>query len=244
MEEIRLFELENEGWPPEPPAESPPVIIPGQSVYHIIFLGFLGVCYYRLGPFDPAFTIHEASSNTPGWFQAGEFWRPITAMTMHADLEHLMWNLLSLALLVPIVGREIGAGAAWFLAFAAGGLANIINVYFQDADFSSVGASGAALAALGILVGLRFSTHILQSGMPARWWRPVAAGLALLGLFSHSPRVDMIGHFLGFALGILFGIGARMIPARLAQSKIQDVLAVATMLLLLGSWVWLFRAVG
>lgn len=241
MEEIRLFEQENEGWPPQMPAEPAHIHLPGQSVYHVIFLTLIIFCFYRFGGFDSSSSIHLASTNKPGWLLQGEYWRPITSMTMHADLEHLLWNLLALALFLPAVGRQIGAGTAWFLALAAGAAANITNVQFQDPTFASLGASGAALAGLGLLVGLRFSIHFRQPHGSAIKWRPVAAGLALLGLFSHAPQVDLIGHFLGFLFGVLFGIGARGIPQRWVKSHLQDALFVIGIAVLLFAWSMLLQ---
>ncbi|MCE1226661.1 MAG: hypothetical protein LWW87_09280 [Geobacteraceae bacterium] len=46
----------------------------------------------------------------------------MTALTLHADLQHLLGNLTIGGLFVFLLCRETGTGLSWFLLLAAGGL--------------------------------------------------------------------------------------------------------------------------
>lgn len=51
----------------------------------------------------------------------GEWWRTITALTLHADAAHLIGNIGFGALFGLMVSQYIGRGAAWFSILMAGG---------------------------------------------------------------------------------------------------------------------------
>ena len=51
---------------------------------------------------------------------AGEWWRTATALTLHADLSHLVANVTAAALLGAAVCRTIGPGLGMALIVASG----------------------------------------------------------------------------------------------------------------------------
>ncbi len=50
-----------------------------------------------------------------GFLARGEWWRVVTALTLHADLPHLLSNLVFGALFGYPAARLFGPGVAWFL---------------------------------------------------------------------------------------------------------------------------------
>ncbi len=59
---------------------------------------------------------------------AREWWRALTALTLHLDQEHLMGNLLFGAVAGIAAGRLLGPGVAWASILGAGALANNAHV--------------------------------------------------------------------------------------------------------------------
>ena len=51
---------------------------------------------------------------------AGEWWRAVTALTIHADEGHLVGNMVSLSLFGYAVCLAYGGGLAWALILASG----------------------------------------------------------------------------------------------------------------------------
>ena len=52
--------------------------------------------------------------------QSGQWWRAITALTLHLDIVHLLMNLGAGAAIGFLASRQIGAGHAWFAVAVPG----------------------------------------------------------------------------------------------------------------------------
>ncbi|RYD23754.1 MAG: rhomboid family intramembrane serine protease [Verrucomicrobiaceae bacterium] len=165
--------------------------------------------FYQQGQ-DPSLTDRGASSAV-GLLREGEWWRPFTALFLHADLSHLAGNLAGGAAFGTLVSRAIGPLKAWPMILACGTLANVIaaRIVYPE-SFLSIGASTAVFAALGLLSGVGVAeTFRERATLP--WMRilaPVLAGVVMLGwLGSGSPgsNTDALGHVCGFGTGLVAG---------------------------------------
>ncbi len=169
---------------------------------------------------------------------AGEVWRTATALTLHADLSHLVANATAAALLATAVCRTVGPGLGAALIVASGVLGNALNTLLRGAPHVSVGASTAVLGAVGLLSGIAF---VRQRRLPpgrGRAWMPLAAGLALLGMLGANPDSDLGAHASGFVVGVALGaVVSALLPA-VPGPAVQRALAVATAAGMLGAW-WL-----
>jgi membrane associated rhomboid family serine protease len=58
-------------------------------------------------------------------FDHGEWWRPLTALLVHADLAHLLGNLLFGALLMWFVLLAYGRRLGWVWVMVSGVLGNV-----------------------------------------------------------------------------------------------------------------------
>src|SRR2546428_375850 len=77
------------------------------------------------------FAITGSRAGRSEWFQhgeadatrmmAGEWWRAVTALTLHADAPHLLGNAVAGALLVTAVCQQLGPGVGLWLVPLAGG---------------------------------------------------------------------------------------------------------------------------
>lgn len=143
-----------------------------------------------------------------------EWWRALTALTLHADVVHLASNLVAGIGFACLLARFFGAAAAWLLILFAGGLGNALNawVYYPEAHFS-IGASTAVFAALGMITGVGLWIALVQTAerwtMP-RWLLPAFGGLTLLGLLGlgegRDGQIDVAAHISGFLCGCLAGV--------------------------------------
>lgn len=124
----------------------------------------------------------------------GEWWRALTALTLHADAAHAAGNALFGAVFVALLARRLGTGVALFLTVCAGALGTLATAFLVQRDFASVGASTAVFAALGALAVL-----------PERRGRKLAAAVALLGFLGTGKHADLVGHLCGFLFGLLLG---------------------------------------
>jgi membrane associated rhomboid family serine protease len=142
----------------------------------------------------------------------GEWWRPFTALFLHADWLHLLGNALIGGVFCVLAGHAIGALRGWLLILACGTLANAVNAAIRMPDeFLSLGASTATFAALGLLVGhaTRYAWMIRSFQGLRMLFVPLIAGGILLGWFggggADAGQVDVAGHVFGWVFGVAAG---------------------------------------
>jgi rhomboid protease GluP len=235
-------------------ARAPEVPDRGTGVLGIAFglllLGFMSVTgVWENQPPSRWFAAGVADAER---IRAGEWWRAVTAMTLHADLMHVLGNAVASVIFVSAVGRWLGVGVASLLIVAAGTGANLLTALVEKKDHLSVGASTATFAALGLVVGLQ-SVRRWRGGGPIRRraWVAAGAGLALLAMLGVGAKADVFAHAFGLGLGMVLGIGAgaldRPMPARraggrpsIASSAWQALLAFATLGLVVAAWMRAF----
>jgi rhomboid protease GluP len=168
----------------------------------------------------------------------GEWWRAVTALTLHLDQEHLLGNLLFGVIAGIAAGRLLGPGVAWASILGAGALANYAEILIAPATHRAVGASTAVFAALGLLAGLAWRQRLTLR--ERRWyrWAPLIAGICLLTLLgAGTEHVDVLGHGLGFLMGV--GVGwlyARAGIPRDRGTRLQIVTGAGAALLVCIAW--------
>lgn len=156
-------------------------------------------------------------------FVNDEWWRPFTALFLHADRMHLLSNVASGVLFGTWVCRSLGPWLGWTLILAAGTLGNSLNAASRlDTPFASLGASTAVFGALGILTGVAIYQVTRDRPGPRsfRYLVPLGGGMVLLSWLGvgSDPRTDVTGHVCGFAVGILLGVAAAWWPRHPAKS--------------------------
>lgn len=161
----------------------------------------------------PHLAEHFVSSSI-GLVEKHQWWRPFTALFLHADIGHLMGNLFTALLFTPFVSRQFGAWRAWVWILLCGALGNALNAQLTyPQSFSSIGASTAVFAALGLLTasGVIDLWRLRPRPSVTRLGTPLSAGVALLGLIGNSPDplTDVSGHVCGFLIGLVVGLVVR-----------------------------------
>jgi membrane associated rhomboid family serine protease len=174
-----------------------------------------------------------------GFLDRGEWWRVLTALTLHGDVLHLLSNLAFGALFGYPAARLFGPGVAWLLILAGAGLAYGVDALLHPPQHHLLGASTAVFTALGLVASYGWRRH-LQNWSP--WMRrsaPLVAGIALLAFTgTGGENTDILAHLAGFVVGT--GIGA--LCARLPMPapghfRVQWIAGLATLALLSLAWI-------
>jgi membrane associated rhomboid family serine protease len=192
-----------------PPARVYPHAWVGSAIY-IALLALVAMIVVR-GWWRPD-TFMVGSLNAAA-VQSGQWWRAITALTLHLDIVHLLMNLGAGAAIGMLASRQIGVGHAWLLTVLGAGLANLVEALFSMPGYQSVGASTAVFAALGLLAAHSWRTRRNATHPKLRRWAPLVAGAALLGLLGTGASdqlaetgTDIIAHAFGFVTGGVLGV--------------------------------------
>lgn len=179
-----------------------------------------------------------------GLMASGQWWRAVTALTLHADVAHLMGNICLGGVFLLLLSGETGLGAAWFLTLVSGALGNVAKVWLQGPGHQFLGASTAVFGGLGVLAGVR----LVRGGRGLSWRRalPVAAALMLLAFLGVGPeeeslRIDLTGHFLGFAVGCALGLAYAALRPEAPRGRLSPWLGATAAALVTWAW-WLALA--
>jgi rhomboid protease GluP len=237
--ELRLFEEENRDWPPQPPPATPIT----ENTLATLSVLILLATFHNLTLLDTSlpgqfpFDWIAIGNAHAAKILDGQWWRLITALTLHADGLHLFSNLAIGGLFIVFLCRELGSGLAWSLLLGAGVLGNLANACLQLPDHRSVGASTLVFGAVGILAAITLVRY--RGQLQRRWPLPVAAALALLALLgTEGKQTDLGAHLFGFAFGILLGLSAEYLVERLGRpgSWLNALLALGCILLVGVAW--------
>lgn len=140
----------------------------------------------------------------PDAVKQGEWWRLITAATLHADANHVLHNAAFLVLLGWAAAERVGVGVAlfgWLLAAIAGFVVSIV----YDPQAISVGASGGLFGLLGIAAG-----HALRTESGRDFWlrhrlRVIGAFASVLAMTAFGEHANIAAHLGGAGFGVAFG---------------------------------------
>jgi len=228
---LEQYETEN------PPRRSPMAPEPlhrgawlGSATYAAVIL----VVGYLAGALALDADWFDAGALVAGPTRSGESWRAMTALTLHLDVGHLLANLGFGIVFGLLAGQLLGAGIAWGSVLAAASAANLLNAFVQPAWHSSVGASTAVFATLGLLAAYSWRRRRDPGDRWAYRWAPLVAGVILLGFTgAGGERTDVLAHLTGFAMGALAGIAHAVlrVPRGPLAQWISGALALAALVL-------------
>jgi membrane associated rhomboid family serine protease len=172
---------------------------------------------------------------------AGEWWRAVTALTVHLDFGHLAGNLGFGAFFGYFVGRYLGPGVGWLAVLGAATVGNVLNALVQSPAHRSIGASTAVFAALGLLTAYTWRRGFLKETPWRARLAPIIAGLGLLAFTgTGGENTDLGAHLMGFVAGFGFGLAlARFARIQITrQTAVQHACGAAAALAVFGAWIW------
>ncbi len=171
------------------------------------------------------------------WFWEGQWWRIITAATLHADTAHAAGNAGFFVVLGWAAEERFGVGVSllwWIVTAMVGFLVSLMSVD----TLTTVGASGGLFGLLGAAAGhaARHRRHddILRRGM----MRSLGGAILLLAFTAFGPRANIRAHVAGFVAGIVLGV---MAPRLQLGPRWQAIAALTTAATVWGAWAWALR---
>ncbi len=241
MTELRAFREENRDWPP-PELPAPP-FVRSSGWPTLLLLGGLIVLHAASGPWhdDSPWFNKAGALNSQAVMEQGQWWRLLTALTLHADLGHLVGNCVIGGVMAQLLCKLLGSGTAWLAMLLTAAFANFLNIALRTEPHYSVGFSTAVFSAIGIFCG----RQIMGGAFVRQLLLPLGAGiglLAMLGAGNEGGRTDLGAHLFGLACGLGSGFVLRL--AKLDQqgrhALTQRLLLAAAVALLAGSWLQAF----
>jgi membrane associated rhomboid family serine protease len=179
-------------------------------------------------------TLYQMGGAHPLSIAAGERWRLLTAMFLHASLLHIAFNSLVLYQLGNVVERTFGRLRMIAIYFVGGFLASVTSFLFSAPNVVSVGASGAVFALAGAWLVYNWRRRDLAfSAMNVRSiWLFLGLNL-VIGL--SLPGIDNSAHIGGFVAGLLAGavvegFGPRRTRLQVAVAGLVGLVAIGVVL--------------
>jgi rhomboid protease GluP len=240
VEALTAFDVDNV------PVVMPPAPDLGPSALGILMGAVLLAMFFVTGPRDAAeptrwFDVGSASADA---IVHGQWWRALTALTLHADLLHLAGNVIASLIFVSAVGRWLGPGLGALAIIACAGVANGLTALWHRRDFVSVGASTATFAAIGLVAGLQLVRRWRYDVRRRYAWLPLGAALGLFAMLGVGEHADVGAHLFGLAAGAAAGTALAASRARPPGRVGQALLIAVVSAVMIGAWLLAFRASG
>jgi rhomboid protease GluP len=138
-------------------------------------------------------------AQTAELFYAGFLWQPFTAMFVHFDILHILFNMFALVFFGTVVEGSYTRAQYLTIYFGAGLLGNLASLFLIPPNDPTGGASGAIFGLVGAYVAMeRKGLGLVVAALYA----------ALIFVDSAGPGVNIFAHLFGalagFGLGMLF----------------------------------------
>ena len=145
-----------------------------------------------LGDIVSTWAIH------PSAVLSGEYFRLVSALFIHLDITHLLFNMFVLYLYGGYVADGYGGGA-FLKAFFVTGIGSSLGIlWFGGVNVLTAGASGAIFG----IVAYLYTQAILERRIDSDSLFPVVVWVVISNMI---PGVSVIGHISGLVVGIVLG---------------------------------------
>jgi membrane associated rhomboid family serine protease len=177
-------------------------------------------CVVSFLAFNNAALIDRLILWPPAVKRGREYWRLVTYGLVHADGQHLLFNMMTLYFfgqyMEPIYEGEIGV-IGYVLFYVGGLIASILPAYAKNENnpnYRSLGASGAVSAVLFafILVNPWAMIYVIFLPLPAILYAVLYVGYSIYMDRRGRGNVNHSAHLWGAAYGVAFTLV--MEPAR------------------------------
>lgn len=144
-----------------------------------------------------------------GGVKRGEQIRMVSSGFIHVDMQHLLFNMLTLFFFAPIVVNKVGATNFLILYMGSLVAGSLLSYVFHQNEhhYSAVGASGA-------VTGVLYAAILFQPDMTINFFIPgwlFGVGYLLYSIYGMKKQIGNIGHDAhfggaigGFVLAIVF----------------------------------------
>lgn len=127
-----------------------------------------------------------------GSIRAGEQYRMFTSAFLHVDIQHLLFNMLTLYFFGPTVVYYMGMAGFLLVYFGSLVCGSLLSLFFHKDDYyyRAVGASGA-------VVGVIFSSILFEPDAKINYFIPAylfGIGYLLFSIYGMKAKRDNVGH--------------------------------------------------
>ncbi len=234
--EIWQYDKENQQARPQRPRSVPAFqnAVPGIVAYIVV------ICLVAWLAGESAFNKDWlAAGRVDGeLIRQGEWWRTLTALTLHSGFRHLAANIGFGALFGILAGRLIGSGLTWLCVVIASGLANTMNTLLLASSHRSIGASTAVFATLGLIAGFVWRAKLMAQDRWSYRLGPIVGGIALLAYTGTGDvNTDIGAHLAGFVCGFGLGMLLTLLPKIPSAPRFQLLFGTTAIAILATSWI-------
>ena len=137
-----------------------------------------------------------------------EWYRIITAMFLHADMEHLLSNMMMLVLVGGIVENHAGHLYYGIMFFLSGIVGNCLSLMYEAVaglERYSLGASGGTMGIVGYFAFWIFTNKGRLSGKRDVLFRFTFLALFIIRSCTYQQGANTMAHLGGFIAGFVMG---------------------------------------
>ena len=167
----------------------------------IILIATIAMSYYG---FNNATFFNRYMFNV-GAVQKGDYVRLISSGFLHANWEHLIFNMISLFFFYEVVTDSMGELLFVFIYFGSMLLGNVfsLQIYKHQSYYSAIGASGAVSGIIFTAIAL-YPKAIKVNFLPGWLFGALYFGYSVFMMFN-PQKGDNLGHTAHIG-GALFGL--------------------------------------
>ncbi len=171
----------------------------------LLLMGSLVIIYAITGPWNQnSVWFQKGAGDSQAILEHSQWFRLVTALTLHANGLHLLNNCVLGGLLLDFFLLLVGTGVGLFALLLASVAGNGINVFLHGDSHLFVGFSTAIFAVIGMLAILSYKNR--DSQHHSRIYAPLMGAFALLAMLgSAGEHTDLGAHFFGLLSGLLTG---------------------------------------
>jgi membrane associated rhomboid family serine protease len=242
--ELAHWEHENQGGTVGAPAPVFRPVDPGVALATAYVVTLLAVFYAQVTSWQGVDFV-SAGGLDGAAVRAGQWWRVVTALTLHGDAAHLLANLFFGLFFGVYAAQYLGSGVAGALVLAAAAGGNAMDVLLLPPSHRAIGASTAVFAALGLVAAWVWMTQTRRAVGWARRYSPLVGGVMLLAwIGTGDEKTDVVAHLTGFVAGLAAGAwaGRRGGAAWAAPGPLQATLGLGALAVVALAWVIAFSA--
>jgi rhomboid protease GluP len=229
---IEIYRTENHGY-------QDPTLTPGSLelfLAPLIFLAVPVVSYFGVEAMPWATWWHSRGRADAGAILSGEWWRCLTATTLHADDLHFLSNLVSGYFILNLLNHRLGMGTIMILASLGGALANLLVAVTTGPGHLSIGFSSVVFCALGLLASVETLYLPRRTERSLRRLTPLISAFFVAVLVGLGENADVKAHFFGFGIGAVLGALTRFLPKTLSRPAWQASQILAAYILYTLAW--------
>lgn len=173
-----------------------------------IILVVINAIFFLICTFSGEMLYNVGDISPNNFLGKGQYYRAVTAMFLHADITHIVNNMLLLAGLGAMLEKEtghIGFLVLYLLSGLGGQAASLgYKILAEEWYVSSIGASGAVFGLVGVLLSMVLCRI---KPMPNVTWQRIVL-VVVYSLYSgiRAVNIDNAAHIGGFVSGFLLGL--------------------------------------